>query len=579
MLIGFAAAVLFLLVLAGLIYVLGEYIAWIYRDEANSLSKVPRWFKPLTRLEKVFAPVEKFIYNLCGLDPDRDMNWKEYLLSLLIFNGVIFILLFMIFRFQNLLPLNPLNLEGMSWDQAFHTASTFTTNTNQQHYAGEILSYFSQLFGVGLAMFLSAATGLALAPAFTRGIRNEEEDGLGNFFTNVIKGSVRLLFPVSLLLGIFLVAQGAPQWFGGEIIVETLEGVKQAIRSGPVAGIEAIKIFGTNGGGFFAANAAHPFENPTVFSNLVLNLFLLASPIAVIYAFGVWIGKRRHGVILISALFVIFLVLGGISIYGEAQPNQGVDVTAGRLAVDQSAGNMEGKEVRFGSGLSALWGVSTTATTNGAVNSMHNSFRGTGSFGPFLAMAMNCLYNGIGVGLLNLMTYIFICVFIAGLLIGRAPQYLGKQIEWQEVRIAAMIILLLPVLVLLPASLAVVLEAGKEAINNPGFRGFSEILYEMFSAGANNGSGFEGLVDNTVFYNTINGIMILLGRYVPIIGQLMIAANLARKKIRPETEGTLNVETYSFLILFIGVMIIIGGLIFMPALSVGPVAEMLSGGM
>lgn len=580
MLTSIIAGLLFFMVLALLVYILGEYIAWIYKKEVNSKSRVPGWLSaPLNRLDKIFSPIEKLIYRILGLDPEHNMNWKEYLVSILVFNGALFVLLYLIFRFQHLLPLNPLDLEGMSWHRAFHTASTFTANTNQQHYGGEILSYFSQLFGVGLAMFFSAATGLALAPAFTRGILNEEEEGLGNFFVNAIRGSVRLLFPVSLLLGIFLVAQGVPQWFGGEIVATTLEGVEQVIRIGPMAGVEAIKIFGTNGGGFFAANAAHPLSNPTILSNLILNLFLLASPIAVIYAFGVWIGKRRHGVVLISALFVLFLGLTVVSIQGEMQPNPGVEVSAGELSVDQTAGNMEGKEVRFGSQLSALWAVSTTATTNGAVNSMHNSFTGLGSFGPFMAMAMNCLYNGIGVGLLNLMTYIFICVFIAGLMIGRAPQYLGKRIEWREVKVAALIILLLPVLVLFPTSLAVVFRSGREAIANPGFRGFSEILYEMFSAAANNGSGFEGLATNNVFYNMINGLGIMAGRYLPIFGQLLIAGYLSKKKIRPETEGTLNVESFSFLVLFIGVMIIIGGLIFMPALSVGPVAEMLGGGM
>ncbi|MFW5984871.1 MAG: potassium-transporting ATPase subunit KdpA [Halanaerobiaceae bacterium] len=573
------ASLLFLAVLSGLVYFLGEYIAWIFHDEARSKSELPGWLSPIGKLENIFSPVERLLYRVIGLDPEHDMDWKQYIKAILVFNGIMFGLLLLIFRFQNILPLNPLNLDGMSWDQAFHTASTFTTNTNQQHYGGEILSYFSQLFGVGLAMFLSAATGLALAPAFTRGILNQEDSKLGNFYVNVIKGSVRLLFPISLLLGIFLVSQGAPQWFGGEIVASTLEGASQAIRVGPIAGIEAIKIFGTNGGGYFAANAAHPFENPTILSNLVLNLFLLASPIAVIYAFGVWIGKRRHGVILISAVFILFLGLTVFTMYGEFQANNGVQQTVEELTVNQSIGNMEGKEVRFGPELSALWGVSTTSTTNGAVNSMHNSFTATGSMGPFLAMAMNCLFNGIGVGLLNLMTYIFICVFIAGLMIGRAPQYLGKRIEWQEVKIAALIILLLPVLVLFPTSLAVVVRSGKEAIANPGFRGFAEILYEMFSAAANNGSGFEGLADNNILYNTLNGFLILSGRYFPILGQLIIAGNLASKKIRPETEGTLNVESFSFLVLFVGVLIIIGGLIFMPALSVGPIAEMLGGGM
>ncbi len=569
--------VIFFILLACLVYIFGEYIAWIYKDEARSKSNLPNWLKWFEKLDKPFSKIEKIIYRFLNLDEEKEMNWKNYLFSILIFNFFLFSLLILIFKFQNILPFNPLDLQGMSWDQAFHTASTFVTNTNQQHYGGEILTTFSQVFGVGLAMFLSAATGLALAPAFTRGIQNEENEKLGNFYKNVIKGSIRFLFPVSFILGLFLITQGSPQWFGGEIIVNTIEGVKQTIRIGPVAGIEAIKILGTNGGGFFAANAAHPFENPTILSNIVLNLVLLASPMAVIYAFGVWLGKRKHGVILISALFVIFLGLLSVSIIGELQINPAINVSENGLSVDQQVGNMEGKETRFGPVLSALWAVSTTSTTNGAVNSMHNSFTAMGSLGPFLAMAMNCLFNGIGVGLLNLMTYIIICVFIAGLMIGRAPQYIGKQIEWQEVKIAALIILLLPVLVLIPTSLAVITEAGTSAINNPGFRGFAEVLYEMFSAAANNGSGFEGLMDNSVFYNSLNGIIILLGRYLPIFGQLLIAGYLANKKIRPETEGTLKVENLSFLVLFIGVMIIIGGLIFMPALAVGPIAEMLGG--
>jgi K+-transporting ATPase ATPase A chain len=578
MLIIISSLVLFVL-LSLLIYLFGEYIAWIYHEESRSKAELPGYLNWIKKLEKPFNFIESKIFSFLKIDTEKEMNWKEYLFSLLIFNGLLFVLLFLVFKFQNILPLNPLNLDGMSWHQAFHSASTFVSNTNQQHYGGEILSYFSQIFAVGLAMFLSAATGLALAPAFTRGIQNEEEEKLGNFYVNLIKGFIRFLLPVSVITAVILVSQGSPQWFGGEIVFNTLEGIKQTIRIGPVAGIEAIKTLGTNGGGYFAANAAHPFENPTIFSNIVLNLIMLASPMSVIYAFGVWIGKRKHGVILIGALFILFVALTGVSVYGELQPNNGLVLSEGNLRISQEMGNMEGKEMRFGTYLSSLWAVSTTSTTNGAVNSMHNSYNPMGSIGPFLAMSMNCLYNGIGVGLLNLMTYIFICVFIAGLMIGRAPQYLGKQIEWREVQIAALIILLLPVLVLLPTSLAVVTEAGKEAIHNPGFTGFSEVLYEMFSAGANNGSGFEGLMDNSLFYNVINGVSILMGRYLPIFGQLLIAGYLARKKIRPETEGTLKVENISFLILFVGVMVIIGGLIFMPALAVGPIAELLSGGM
>ncbi len=569
----------FLVFLLALIYFLGEYLAWIFRDQTNSKGSLPSWLSWIKKLNRIFSPLENLIYKLIGVDPDEGMDWRKYLVSLFVFNAVLFTLLIFIFRFQGILPLNPLNLDGMSWHQAFHTASTFVTNTNQQHYAGESLSYFSQLFGVGLAMFMSAATGLSLAVGFTKGLLNEENDDLGNFYTNLIRGSVRFLIPIAIILGVFLVSQGVPQTFGGQVALNSIEGGEQAIRIGPVAGIESIKIFGTNGGGYFAANAAHPFENPTVLSNLILNLFLLAAPISVIYAFGIWIGKRWHSAVLIGAFFVLFLGLLFVGINGELQPNPGVNVVTENGRVVQLHGNMEGKEVRFGPVMSALWGVSTTSTTNGAVNSMHNSYTAQGTLPLFLGMSMNCLYNGLGVGLLNLMTYLFLAVFIAGLMIGRAPQYLGKRIEWTEIKIAALIILLLPTLVLIPTSLAVITDIGKEAISNPGFRGFAEILYEMFSASANNGSGFEGLVDNSIFYNLTNGIQILLGRYLPITGQIIIAGSLASKKIRPETEGTLKIESISFLVLFIGVMVIIGGLIFLPSLALGPIGELLSGGL
>ncbi len=569
---------LFIGLLAVIVHLLGEYLGWTFKDQAGGKGTLPKWLKWIRGLDKVFSPIENLIYKLIGLDPDDGMNWKRFLASVFIFNGILFAFLILIFRFQGLLPLNPLNLDGMPWDQAFHTAVTFVTNTNQQHYAGESLSYFSQLFGVGLAMFMSAATGLSLAVGFTRGILNEEKDDLGNFYANVVRGSVRFLLPIAIILGVFLVSQGVPQTFNGQMTATTLEGEEQVIRIGPVAGIESIKMFGTNGGGFFAANAAHPFENPTVLSNIILNLILLASPISVIYAFGVWLDKRLHAGVLIGAFFILFAGLLALGATGEIQPNPSVGASVEGAEVIQPHGNMEGKEVRFGPVLSSLWGVSTTSTTNGAVNSMHDSFTAQGSLPLFLGMSMNCLYNGIGVGVLNLMTYLFLAVFIAGLMIGRAPQYMGKRIEWNEIKIAALIILLLPTLVLIPTSIAVVTDIGKEAIGNPGFHGFAEVLYEMFSAAANNGSGFEGLADNNIFYNITNGIQILLGRYLPIVGQIAIAGSLAQKKIRPETQGTLKIESLAFLILFVGVMVIIGGLIFLPSLSLGPVGELLSVG-
>ncbi len=573
-----AQILLFFSLLAFLVYFLGEYLAWIYRDQAKSKGSLPSWLEWVKKLDKIFSPIENFIYKIIGLDPDEEMDWKRYLFSLFVFNAVLFIFIIFIFKFQGKLPLNPLELPGMSWDQAFHSAATFVTNTNQQHYLGENLSYFSQLFGVTIAMFMSAASGMSLAVGFSRGILNEENDNIGNFYVNLIKGSVRFLLPIALILGIFLVSQGVPQTVGGEITAQTIEGGEQSIRIGPVAGVESIKMLGTNGGGYFAANAAHPFENPTVLSNLILNLFLLAAPISVIYAFGVWIKKRWHAAVLIGAFSILVFGLLFMSIGGETQPNPGVEMSIENAEVIQTHGNMEGKETRFGPVLSSLWGVSTTTTTNGAVNSMLNSYTSQGALPLFFGMSMNCLFNGIGVGLLNLMTFLFVAVFIGGLMIGRAPQYLGKDIEWTEIKIAALIILLLPTLVLIPTSIAVITGYGQESISNEGFRGFAEILYEMFSASANNGSGFEGLQDNTIFFNMTNGIQILLGRYLPIVGQIAIAGSLAEKKIRPETEGTLNVESVAFLILFVGVMVVIGALIFLPSLSVGPLGEFLAGG-
>ncbi len=564
----------FFLILGGLVFILGEYIAWIFRKETDTEDATPRFLRWLTKyIEKpIFIPVEKTIYTITGIDPNKKMDWTRYFLAALLVNLLIFILIFIIFSIQGMLPLNPAHAPGMSWDLAFHSAATFTANTNQQHYAGEIdLTYLSQIFASVFAMFISAATGLALVVGFTRGFLNRENPDLGNFYSNLVKGLVRFLIPASLILAIFLISQGVPQTLSGPAEANTLEGGMQLIARGPVAVLEAIKMIGTNGGGFFGANAAHPFENPSPLTNLVLNLLLLATPMAIVYSFGIWLKKRLHGLILLSAITVIFIILLGLGIWGETGPNPAL----AQLNIDHSLGNMEGKETRFGSVLSALWGVSTTSTASGAVNSMHDSFTPLGSIPLFLGMSMNSLFGGVGTGLMNLITYVLIGVFIAGLMIGRAPGYMGKKVESGEIKIAAMIILLLPTLVLFPASVAFITEAGKEAVTNPGYHGFSQILYEFFSAATNNGSGFEGLVDNSIFYNLSCGLVILLARFLPIAGQLAIAGSLAGKKIRPETKGTLKTETPAFLLLFIGVMIIIGGLIFMPALALGPIAEFL----
>ncbi|MFP4508001.1 MAG: potassium-transporting ATPase subunit KdpA [Candidatus Acetothermia bacterium] len=566
---------LFFLILAGLVYVLGEYLGWSFREEMGIEEGFPRFFDYLERyVEKpILEPIERLIYRVGGIDPTVTMNWKSYLLSALWLNLILFVFIYLIFLFQGGLPLNPADIGNLDWDLAFHNAATFVSNTNQQHYAGETaLSYFSQLGAVLLAMFASAATGLGLLVGFTKGLTNEEDPRLGNFFVAFVKSLTRFLLPISFLLALFLISQGVPQTLSGPISVTTLEGATQTIARGPVATHEAIKMLGTNGGGFFAANAAHPFENPTPLSNVVLNLFLFLGTISTFYAFGVWVKKRKHGLVLVGAVSILVLVFLALAVGGETGGNPALD----GLGIDGAQGNMEGKEVRFGATLSALWGVSTTSTTNGGVNAMHDSFTALGGLALFLGMSLNSLFAGVGTGVMNLLTYVFLAAFMGALMIGRAPVYLGKKLESDEIKFAAIIILLLPTLVLFPTGIAVVTNMGKEAITNPGFRGFSQVMYEFFSAAANNGSGFEGLMDDTVFYNVAGGSVILLARYIPLVLQMMIAGSLARKKVRPETEGTLKVENLPFLVLLLVIMVVIGGLVFIPALSLGPLAELLS---
>ncbi|MCF7889874.1 potassium-transporting ATPase subunit KdpA [Candidatus Bipolaricaulota bacterium] len=566
---------LFLLILAGLVYVLGEYLGWSFRKEMRVEDGFPRFFDYLERyVEKpILEPIERLIYRVGGIDPSVSMNWKTYLLSALWLNLILFVFIYLVFLFQGGLPLNPADIGNLDWDLAFHNAATFASNTNQQHYAGETaLSYFSQLGAVLLAMFASAATGMGLLLGFARGLTNEEDPRLGNFYVAFVKSLTRFLLPISFVLALFLISQGVPQTMLGPASVTTLEGATQTIARGPVATHEAIKMFGTNGGGFFAANAAHPFENPTPLSNVVLNLFLFLGTITNFYAFGIWVKKRKHGLVLVGAVSVLVLVFLAMAVGGEVGGNPGLD----GLGIDQSLGNMEGKEVRFGATLSALWGVSTTSTTNGGVNAMHDSFTALGGMALFLGMSLNSLFAGMGTGVMNLLTYVFLAAFMGALMIGRAPAYLGKRLESDEIKFAAMIILLLPTLVLFPTGIAVVTNMGKEAITNPEFHGFSQVMYEFFSAAANNGSGFEGLMDDTVFYNLAGGTVILLARYIPLVLQMMIAGSLAKKKVRPETEGTLKVENVPFLVLLLVIMVVIGGLVFIPALALGPIAEFLS---
>ncbi|MFP4589770.1 MAG: potassium-transporting ATPase subunit KdpA [Candidatus Acetothermia bacterium] len=566
---------IFILVLSGLVYVTGEYLGWSFRKEMEVEGQFRSFFDYLERYVErpILEPIERLIYRLGGIDQEITMNWKTYLLSALWLNLFFFVLIYLIFLFQGGLPLNPADIGNLDWDLAFHNAATFVSNTNQQHYAGETqLSYFSQLGAVLLAMFVSAATGMGLLVGFAKGLTNEEDPRLGNFYVAFVKSLTRFLLPISFIIALFLISQGVPQTLSGPAFVTTLEGVTQTIARGPVAVVEAIKMWGTNGGGFFAANASHPFENPTPFTNMVLNLALLIGTISNFYAFGIWVKKRKHGLVLVGAVGVIVLLFLAMAVGGEMGGNPGLD----GLGIDQSLGNMEGKEVRFGATLSALWAVSTTSTTNGGVNSMHDSFTALGGMALLFGMSLNSLFAGVGTGVLNLLTYVFLATFIGALMIGRAPEYLGKKLESDEIKLAAIIILLLPTLVLFPTGIAVVTKFGKNAISNPGFHGFSQVIYEFFSAAANNGSGMEGLGDNTAFYNLSAGTVILLARYIPLVLQMMIAGSLAKKKTRPESEGTLKVENLPFLVLLVVIMVVIGGLVFIPAISLGPIAEFLS---
>lgn len=570
----------FFILAAILIFIVGEYLAWVYRNQANSDHRPPSYMSWFERLDTVFTPIENGIYRLSGINPRREMVWKGYVKSVLVFNAFIWVLLYLVLYFQNGLPMNFVDVAGQTWDLAFHTASSFTSNTNQQHYSGENLSVFTHTFGIGIAMFLTPATGLALMPAFARAFNNEEDPQLGNFYENVVRGLVRFLLPFSLLIAIILMSQGSVQTIlNGKLTAETFTMGVQNIRIGPHAGIEAIKMFGTNGGGINGANAATAFENPTPFSNLVLTLTMPVSTFCAIYAWGVWIGNRNHGIALVAAFFIIYAALTGVAVIGETGANPGMQVTENGLGVDQTIGNMESKETRFGPTATAIWGLSTTGTTNGGVNSMHNSWTALGAFSLLFAFATNNISNGVGTGLLNILMFVILTAFIGALMIGRRPQYLGKKLEWQEMRYVFVVILVLPILVLLPLAHAVVYQPSVDAMNNPGFRGFAEVLYEFFSASANNGSGFEGLGDDTVYYNLVDGIQVLLARFVPITAQLAIAGLLANKKISPDSRGSLDTDTPAFVGLLIGVIIIVSALVFLPALVFGPIGELLSGGI
>lgn len=590
---GYFQLGLYLIVLIGLAWPLGGYMARIYRDEMPGFV---RWLKP----------VENGLYRLSGVKPSDDMPWTRYAYAMLAFNLMGFLAIYALQRLQIWLPLNPEGLANTTADLAFNTAVSFATNTNWQSYGGETtLSYLTQMAGLTVQNFVSAASGMAVLVALMRGFTRKESGGVGNFWVDMTRSTLYVLLPLSLMLSLALVGQGVVQTFSpyakaelvqpyeyeqakngpdgqpmkdtqGHPVMEKVTATQQTIAVGPAASQIAIKQLGTNGGGFFNVNSAHPLENPTPLSNFLEMLAILIIPAALCFTFGRFVGDMRQGGAILAAMTVVFVALLAVCVWAEQSGNPlfdklGLATHASEL---QAGGNMEGKETRFGIVNSALWATATTAASNGSVNAMHDSFTPIGGLVPmWLIQLGEVIYGGVGSGLYGMIVFALIGVFIAGLMIGRTPEYLGKKIESFEVKMAAVAILVPPLVVLVGTALAVALDVGRAGILNPGAHGFSEILYAFSSAGNNNGSAFGGLTANTPFYNTLLGFAMLLARYWLAVPVLAIAGSLAAKKIVPASAGTLPTHTPLFVLLLIGTVIVVGALTFVPALALGPVVE------
>jgi len=572
---GIPYFLVYLILLVGLAFPLGRYLARVYDDE-------PTWAR------RILGPIERAIYRLCGLDPKSKMDWKRYAFAVLAFNALGFALVYLVLRLQGMLPLNPRHFDGLSPHLAFNTAISFATNTNWQAYSGEsTLSYFSQVFGLAVQNFVSAATGMAVLIALIRGIRAKTTTAIGNFWVDLTRSVLYVLLPLSLILATVLVAQGVVQSFDPYPTIQLLQPVKdvsgnliteQILPLGPAASQIAIKQLGTNGGGFFGVNSAHPFENPTPLANFLELLAILLIPAALCLTFGHMVKDRRQGWAILAAMVIIFIASLGIAHWSEQGGNPrlttlGVAQASSDIA---SGGNMEGKEVRFGIASSVLWATATTAASNGSVNAMHDSFTPLGGLVPLWLMQLGeVVFGGVGSGLYGMLMFVLIAVFVAGLMVGRTPEYLGKKIEAFEMKMAAISILIPPALVLLGTALAVSLTAGVRGVLNPGPHGFTEILYAFSSAGNNNGSSFAGLSVNTPFYNVALGVCMLAARYWLIIPALAVAGSLAAKKRVPESAGTLPTHGPLFIILVVGTILLVGALTFVPALALGPLVEQL----
>jgi K+-transporting ATPase ATPase A chain len=552
------------------------------RPIARALDGERSW---LTRL---LGPLERLVYRLTGAAPGREMTWREYALSFLLFNAAGLSALYALLRLQGLLPLNPDGLPGLSSHLAFNTATSFATNTNWQSYGGETtIGALSAMLGLTAQNFVSAAAGIAVLLALVRGIVRRSAGTIGNFWADLVRGTLYVLLPLSLLLAVALVSQGVVQTLGGSREVPLLQPAtdaqgqplaSQRLALGPVASQVAIKQLGTNGGGYYNVNSAHPFENPTPLSSFLEMLAILLIPAALCFSFGHWVKDMRQGWALYAAMLVLFGLFLALAAWSEAQPNPGMN----GLGVDQTAsagnpgGNMEGKEVRFGIAGSATWAAATTAASNGSVNAMHDSFNPLGGLAAMTLMALGeVAFGGVGSGLYGMLLFVIVTVFIAGLMVGRTPEYLGKKIESYETKMAALGILVSPVAALIGTAIAVSTAAGAAGVANPGPHGFSEILYAFLSAANNNGSAFAGLSANVPFYNTALGLCMLFGRYFIVVPVLAIAGSLAAKKSVPPSAGTLPTHSPLFVTLLIGVVLIVGALNFIPAFALGPIVEQL----
>jgi K+-transporting ATPase ATPase A chain len=519
-----------------------------------------------TGLDRVFGPGERFIYRLIGVKDKEPMGWKKYVFAMLLSNFIMMILLYVIFRIQKYLPLNPDKIDNMPPALAFNTAASFITNTNWQAYSGEnSLSYFSQMIAITFPMVTSAATGFAVAIAFIRGLV-ARQNNLGNFYVDLVRCITRVFLPLSFIVALFLVFQGVPQTLHGSVDATTVDGVKQTITRGPVASLESIKHLGTNGGGYFGTNSAHPFENPTPLTNLMEILCMLLLPTALVYAFGLMIKNRRQGWSVFAAMGIMFLMFLAVVFIAEYKGTPALNA----LGVH---GNMEGKEVRFGISESSLFTAVTTAVTTGSVNTMHDSLTPIGGLVPLGEMMLNNVFGGKGVGLLNGLLYVILTVFICGLMVGRTPEFLGKKIESKEVKLASIALLIHPVIILVPTAIALINHGAISSILNPGYHGVSEVLYTFTSGAANNGSAFGGLTANTDFYNTMIGLVMLLGRYISIIAMLAIAGSFATKRMVAASSGTFRTDTPLFTGILVVIILVIGALTFFPALALGPIAE------